>query len=76
MKTGNPYRKQSDILIVSLEDFTGRRFWKSKVNVNDTESVKELFNTIIEKSGLSLRVMTPKDLEAVRFSKYDEQFSI
>lgn len=74
--SNNPYRKQGDVIVVALEDFTGRRFAKLRANANDANSVKDMLNTLIDKCGLPLKVLNSAEYQSIKYSKFDEEFHL
>lgn len=45
-----------DIIKVINEDCTGRKLMRKTANADDAESVKDAFNSVIEKYGLNIKV--------------------
>lgn len=49
-----------DIIRVINEDCTGRKIMRKTANAEDSEAVRELFNSVIDKYGLDLQVVSVK----------------
>lgn len=73
-KMGNPYLQGSDIIIVSSEDCTGRKLSKQRSNVFDEEAVGKMFQSIIDKYRLGLKVVKAEPRDKLKFLKEDEEF--
>lgn len=50
-----------DIIRVINEDCTGRKIMRKTANAEDSEAIKELFNSVIDKYGLDLQVVSSKN---------------
>lgn len=51
------YSKGNDVIILTLEDCTGRRLFKYKSNADDGEEVKKMLQSLINKKGLNLKII-------------------
>jgi hypothetical protein len=51
------YSQGNDVVIVTLEDCTGRRLFKYKSNADDEEEVRRILQSLINKKGLNLKVI-------------------
>lgn len=49
-----------DIIRVINEDCTGRKIMRKTANAEDSQAIKELFNSVIDKYGLDLEVVSAK----------------
>ena len=63
----NVYNGGSDILIVLIEDCTGRKISsKQKVNLDDVESVIRMFKQIIDKYGMNIKLVKTDKLDFIK----------
>ena len=57
MSWNNPYRHSNDIIVVTQEDFTGKKIAKFKSNSQDEEEVAKIFQSIIDKYSMNLKII-------------------
>jgi hypothetical protein len=50
-------RDGSDMIFLVVEDCTGRKLMRSKSSANDERAIANMFNSIINKYGMGLRVI-------------------
>lgn len=70
----NIYRRGNDILVVITEDCTGKKFSKFKSSLDNEEEVARVFNSVISKYGMKLKVVSTK--EKFDWLKEDEEFKL
>jgi hypothetical protein len=66
------YSQGNDVMIISLEDCTGRRLFKYKTNADDEEEVRRILQSFIDKKALNLKVVREKSKVSPFVS--DEEF--
>ena len=50
------WNNSDDVIRIFNEDCTGRKLFKITAHVSDEKEIKRMFNSIIQKYGLKLRV--------------------
>ena len=68
------YNNSNDIVTITSEDFTGRKLLKRRSNASDAESIKNIFQSIIDKYGLDLEIKL-KSGSSLSWIEKDEEFS-
>lgn len=68
------WNNSDDIIRISNEDCTGRKLFRAVAQVSDEKEVARVFNSIINKYGLKLRVQKIDSNDALSFLKADEEF--
>jgi len=71
----NAYSGGDDVIRIINEDCTGRKIGRAVAAANDAESVAKVFNAIIRKYGLRLKIERADENDVLKFLKADEEFS-
>lgn len=73
MTKSNPYHSGSDVIIIVIEDCSGRKNGKYRIGLNNTTAIKKAFTEIIDKYGIPLEVVG-LEKKPYEWLKADEQF--
>jgi len=57
----NVFLRGTDIVEVSIKDSTGRKLWQYRANADDSKSVKNIFQSVVDKYGLRIRIELEED---------------
>ena len=69
------YSNGSDIITVIQEDFTGRKLQKFRSNAINEEEIAKIFQSVIDKYGLNLKVVKSQANKSISWLDADETFS-
>ena len=73
--SGNPYLRGGDVITVVEEDFTGRRLQKLRANSSDEEEIAKIFQSVIDKYALNLKVIKDENKKGGSWLDTDESFT-
>ena len=68
------YKKGTDILVLVNEDCTGRKIARFKCNADDSKEVAKVFQAVIDKYGLPLKIVKSDKKDPLDWLKADEEF--
>lgn len=67
------YNTSSDVLILTIEDCTGRKILKSRTNCTDVKEIAKAIQQAVDKEGLPIyiRYLSQKDYVEVKDEKFE-----
>ena len=71
---GNIFLKGTDIVEVSIKDSTGRKLWQYRTNVDDSKSVYRIFQSVIDKYSLKIRMELTGEDKSLSWLDQDLEF--
>jgi len=71
----NFYSKGNDVITIVQEDFTGRKLQRFRANLNDEDEIARLFQSVIDKYGLNLKITKEVSKKGGSWLDVDEEFS-